>query len=58
MKTILDENNQKFSCLWNIIRLYKRKKFIEHDLDIDLGIFSDQYDKTIENKILNSISFL
>ena len=58
MKTILDENNQKFFLVCGtLLGCIREKKFIEHDLDIDLGIFSDQYDKTIENKILNSDKF-
>ena len=58
MKTILDENNQKFFLVCGtLLGCIREKKFIEYDLDIDLGIFSDQYDKTIENKILNSDKF-
>jgi len=53
MADILDKANQTFflSC-GTALGAIREKKFIEHDGDIDLGIFAKDYNPAIENEIL------
>jgi GR25 family glycosyltransferase involved in LPS biosynthesis len=53
MDDILSENNQPyFLACGTALGAYRENKFIEHDEDIDLGIFAENYNKNIEDKIL------
>ena len=51
MKKILDNENQEFFLSdGTLLGCYREKKFIEHDGDIDIGIFSEKYNANIEEK--------
>ena len=54
---ILNDSNQTYflSC-GTALGVHREQKFIEHDFDIDLGIFAKDYDKSIEDKILSKFT--
>ena len=54
MKNILDKNNINFFLIFGTaLGAHREKKFIEHDNDIDLGLYSIEFDKIA--KIKNDI---
>lgn len=58
MKKILDKNNQEFFLVYGTLLGQQREKlFIEHDGDIDIGIFKDKFNPDIKDKILESKKF-
>ena len=58
MNNILNENNQEFFLVYGTFLGQQREnQFIEHDNDIDIGIFRDKFNPDIKNKILNSKKF-
>tara|TARA_Y100000996_G_scaffold404222_1_gene378089 strand:+ start:46 stop:711 length:666 start_codon:yes stop_codon:yes gene_type:complete len=58
MKTILDQYNQEFflTC-GTLLGQYRENKFIEHDDDIDIGIFYSKFDIKIIKYIIQSNKF-
>lgn len=58
MKKILDKNNQEFFLVYGtLLGQHRENQFIEHDNDIDIGIFSNKFNPDIKNKIVNSKKF-
>jgi hypothetical protein len=58
MKKILDNANQKFFLIsGTLLGYYREKAFIDHDQDIDIGIFYDDLNINIKNMISKSKSF-
>lgn len=58
MKKILNENDQEFFLVYGtLLGQHRENQFIEHDNDIDIGIFSNKFNPDIKNKIVNSKKF-
>jgi GR25 family glycosyltransferase involved in LPS biosynthesis len=58
MDDILSKYNQKyFLACGTCLGAVRENKFIEHDEDIDLGIFIEDYNKDIEDIILKKFNF-
>ena len=58
MKKILDENNQEFFLAYGtLLGCVRNNDFIPYDNDIDIGIFYDNFDINIINKIKESKLF-
>ena len=58
MHKILTENNIEFFLTYGtLLGQYRNNDFIQHDLDIDLGIFSKNFHARIVNIILSSNKF-
>ncbi len=59
MKEILDKNNTTFFlCYGTLLGQRRENKFIEHGQDIDIGIFSSDYNSNIKDTILKSGKFI
>lgn len=57
MDDILTKNNQTYFLIaGTALGVFRENKFIEHDNDIDLGIFSQDYNKDIEKQILKKFN--
>jgi hypothetical protein len=58
MKKTLDENNQEFFLMaGTLLGCIRNHDFISHDGDIDIGIFYDNFNIDIINKIKESKKF-
>ena len=58
MNTILNDNNQEYFLVYGtLLGQHRENKFIEHDNDIDIGIFQNKFNPNIKNRILNSNKF-
>ena len=59
MKKILDENNQEFFLMaGTLLGCIRNHDFISYDVDIDIGIFYDNFNIDIINKIKESKKFI
>jgi GR25 family glycosyltransferase involved in LPS biosynthesis/mannosyltransferase OCH1-like enzyme len=53
MDDILSKNFQQyFLACGTVLGVIRENKFIEHDEDIDLGVFASEYNQSVENEIL------